>query len=436
MFRGGDQPRTFAHMDLDTFFVSVELLKNASLIGKPLMIGGQGGRGVVASCSYEARQFGIRSGMAMGIAKRLCPSAKVISGDYEAYARYSRLVADIVVGRSPLCEQSSIDEFYIDLTGMGQFWGEYKWTAELAELVTKETGLPISFGVASAKYLAKMATNQAKPRGRLLVAPGSEQRFLDPLPVRKIPFVGETLTEKLAQLGIADIAALRQVPLKVLQRMFGKMGTTLWQRARGIDNSLVVPYREEKSISTECTFQEDSTDTVALKATLQKMAEGLSHTLRKSGKLTACITVKIRYADFNTYTKQAAIPFTSKTNSLARKAQELFDRLFDRRQRIRLIGVCFSNLAYGGDQADLFDDTEERLQLDKAVDRIKNRFGPHAVMSASALGSLTRREGQRESYGNETEQPYRKPLQQDSTAREFPEWVPDAIYCEMPADGF
>lgn len=427
-----DQPRMIVHMDLDSFFVSVERLKNPQLKGVPLIIAGQGGRGVVSSCSYEARKYGVRSGMPTAQARRLCRQATIISGDHEAYSQYSDMVSKIVFERSPLCEQASIDEFFIDLTGMDKYIGGFKWTQELVAEVTRETGLPLSFGLATCKAVAKMATNEAKPNGRLWVQSGKEQEFLDPLPVRKIPYVGAVMTDRLAQLGISDIAALRQVPLKVLQRLFGKGGNMLWQRAHGKDDSLVVPYRQEKSHSTEATFQEDTTDVVAILATLQKMAEGLSHVLRRSGRLASCVTVKIRYSDFSTHTKQASIPHTSRTGVLTRKAKELFGMLYDRRLRIRLVGVCFSGLAYGGDQADLFSDTEELLSLDKAMDRIKNRFGANAVMSASALGGL----GRYESHAFKEVKVGHRPPKQDRSAREFPEWVPDASYWETTQDGF
>lgn len=389
-----NEKRAVVHLDMDTFFVSVERIRDRRLANRPLIIGGTGGRGVVASCSYETRTFGVRSGMPMKMARRLCPDATIISGDHEQYAKYSDTVTEIVAEDAPLFEKASIDEFYVDITGMDRFFGAYRWAQELGQRVTRETGLPISLGLAANKTVAKVATGEAKPRGQSHIQAGAEQPFLDPLHVRKLPMVGEKTGAFLSNLGVRQIKALREIPREVLTRILGKPGATLHQRARGIDHSPVVAYNERKSISTERTFGEDTIDLAGLRATLVGMTERLAFQLREGEKLTACITVKIRYADFNTLTRQARIPYTALDRLLSDKALELFDQLYDRRQRLRLVGVRFSHLIHGGYQIDLFQDTQKHIRLYQAIDRMKHRFGADAVLRASAMGALDQRRPQ------------------------------------------
>lgn len=385
-----NEKRAVVHLDLDTFFVSVERMRDRRLAGKPLIIGGTGGRGVVSSCSYETRKFGVRSGMPTKMAKRLCPDAISISGDFEQYSKYSDMVTEVVREESPLFEKASIDEFYVDMTGMDRFFGTYTWSKELRSRITKETGLPISFGLAANKTVAKVATGEVKPEGQGYIRRGEEQGFLDPLNVRKIPMVGEKTGQYLINLGVRKIRTLREIPREVLTRLMGKPGMTLYQRARGHDNSPVVPFNERKSISSEQTFAEDTIDLTGLRATLIGMTEKLAFSLRNDEKLSACITVKIRYADFNTVTRQARIPYTAVDHVLSDKAIELFDQLYDRRQRIRLVGVRFSHLIHGGYQINLFEDTQKQIRLYQAIDRMKHRFGAGSVMRASAMGGIRR----------------------------------------------
>ncbi|MCL4106314.1 UNVERIFIED_CONTAM: hypothetical protein GTU68_003475 [Idotea baltica] len=377
-------------------------MRDRRLAEKPLIIGGTGGRGVVSSCSYETRKFGVRSGMPIKMARRLCPGATIISGDFEQYSKYSDLVTEVVREESPLFEKASIDEFYVDLTGMERFFGTYQWATGLRHRITKETGLPISFGLAGNKTVAKVATGEAKPAGQGYIRQGEEQPFLDPLHVRKIPMVGEKTGQTLSNLGVRQVRTLRDIPREVLVRLLGKPGQTLFQRARGRDESPVVPYNERKSLSSEQTFREDTIDLVGLKATMTGMTEQLAFSLRKDQKLTACITVKIRYADFNTVTRQARIPYTAGDHVLSSKAIELFDQLYDRRQRIRLVGVRFSHLIHGGHQIHLFEDTQKQIRLYQAVDRMKHRFGAGAVMRGSSVGGLGRRPQQHDRRGPET----------------------------------
>lgn len=373
------------HMDLDSFFVSVERLKNSALVGKPVIIGGNSDRGVVASCSYEARSFGIHSAMPMKQAKQLCPNAIIIRGDSQLYSDYSKDVTTIIAESVPLYEKSSIDEFYIDLTGMEKFFGTWKLAMELKAKILKETGLPISFGVASNKTVSKVATGTAKPSGQRKVDFGDEIPFLAPLSVRKIPGVGTETYKTLRGLGIQYIKTLQEMPMELLFKTLQKPGIDLWKKAQGIDNSKVEPYQERKSIGTERTFEKDTIDVVKLRNIISAMAENLAYQLRKGDKLCACITVKVRYSDFNTHTLQAKIPYTSADHVLIGKSLELFDKLYNRRLLIRLIGVRLSDLVSGGFQMNLFEDSEEMANLYQAMDRLRNRYGNDAVKRANGL---------------------------------------------------
>ena len=373
------------HMDLDSFFVSVERLKNSTLNGKPVIIGGNSDRGVVASCSYEARAFGIHSAMPMKQAKQLCPNAIIIRGDSQLYSDYSKDVTSIIAESVPLYEKSSIDEFYIDLTGMEKFFGTWKLAMELKAKILKETGLPISFGVASNKTVSKVATGTAKPSGQRKVDFGDEIPFLAPLSVRKIPGVGTETYKTLRGLGIQYIKTLQEMPMELLFKTLQKPGIDLWKKAQGIDNRKVEPYQERKSIGTERTFEKDTIDVVKLRNIISAMSENLAYQLRKGDKLCACITVKVRYSDFNTHTLQAKIPYTSADHVLIGKSLELFDKLYNRRLLIRLIGVRLSDLVSGGFQMNLFEDSEEMANLYQAMDRLRNRYGNDAVKRANGL---------------------------------------------------
>lgn len=374
--------RAILHMDLDSFFVSVERLKNTRFVGKPLIIGGSSNRGVVASCSYETRKFGVRSAMPMRLARRLCPDAIVISGDMESYSKYSQVVTDIIQEKSPRYEKSSIDEFYLDLTGMDRFFGSYKWAQELRTTISDETGLPLSMALSVNKLVSKMGTNEVKPDNHTQVLAGKERPFIAPLSVSKIPMVGEKTAGKLFSMGVKTIRTLREIPPKMLEVEFGKNGLALWEKANAIDHSPVEMYREQKSLSTETTFHEDTTDTVFLRSTLVKLTESLAFELRDLEKLTACVTVKIRYSDFNTLTIQKQIPYSANDNTLITTAKELFDKLFERRLLVRLIGVRFSHLVQGSPQINLFEDTHEMVNLCQAMDQIRHKYGPKSVSRA------------------------------------------------------
>lgn len=378
--------RTIVHMDLDTFFVSVERLRDSSLFGKPVLIGGMSDRGVVASCSYEARTFGIHSAMPMKMARMLCPQAIVKRGDHEEYSRLSNDVTDIIKSNVPLYEKTSIDEFYIDLTGMDKFFGCYNVATELRKKITKESGLPISFAMSTNKTVSKVGTGEAKPNGQKEIPFGTEKDFLAPLSVKKIPMVGDKTYQLLRGMGIEKVRTVQEMPVELMQQVLGENGIVIWKKANGIDNSPVEPYSERKSISTETTFDKDTIDVAYLKAVLVSMTEKLAYQLRKEQKLTSCVTVKVRYSDFNTYTMQARIAYTSLDHLLIEKVKELFDKLFQKRMLIRLIGIRFSHLVQGNYQGDLFNDTVEQLQLYQALDNIRKRFGKEAVQRAVGMG--------------------------------------------------
>ncbi|MCC6726986.1 MAG: DNA polymerase IV [Saprospiraceae bacterium] len=368
-----------AHLDLDAFFASVEVLKNSALKGKPLIVGGMSDRGVVASCSYEARKFGVRSAMPVKMALRLCPDALVMRGDHDEYSRQSKIITDIIDEEAPLFEKASIDEFYLDLTGMDKYVGCWKWSQELRQKIMRETGLPMSLGLAVNKLVSKVGTGEAKPNGAKLVENGMEKAFLSPLSIRKIPSVGKETYQKLSTMGVRQVGVLAQIPPKLLEREFGKHGVSLWKKANGIDNSAIVPYHDRQSISTERTFQTDTIDLRFLKDQLTDMVSRLAFDLRSQKKLTSCVSVKIRYTDFNTYSLQRTIPYTAHDGPLLAQVKELFEKLYQRRQLVRLIGVKFSNLVHGHSQMSLFDDTQEASNLLQAMDKIRQRFGERAV---------------------------------------------------------
>jgi len=374
--------RHIAHFDLDAFFVSVECLKNSRLKGKPLLVGGAGDRGVVAACSYEARRFGIHSAMPMKMARRLCPEAIVIRGDMESYSKHSRIVTDIIQDNVPLFEKASIDEFYIDLTGMDKFFGCSLFTRELRDRVLKESGLPVSYGLASNKLISKVATNEVKPNGQIEIPFGEEKNFIAPLSVAKLPGIGKETAYKLVRRGVETIRTLSEIPIEMMETLLGKNGIDLWRKANGLDESPIIPYREQKSISTERTFETDTINLKFLHAELVRMTESIGFELRKQDKLTGCVTVKLRYSNFDTVVKQKTIDYTSADLVLLQTAQEIFDKLYDRRLLIRLLGIRFTRLVPGNYQIKLYEDTQEMINLYQSIDSIKRRYGEASLMRA------------------------------------------------------
>jgi DNA polymerase IV len=384
-----ESARHIAHFDLDAFFVSVELLKKPELKGKPLIVGGDGQRGIVAACSYEARKYGIQSAMPSLTAKRLCPHAIFLKGSYHEYSNYSRQVTEIIANAVPHYEKASIDEFYIDMTGMDKFFGISQYTKNLREKIIKDTGLPISYGLSTSKIVSKMATNEAKPNGYLEIPPGKETAFLWPLTVDKIPGVGKQTVIQLQSLGINTIEQLANTPFDQLEYSFGKWGKRMWEKAHGIDHNPVEQYSEQKSISHENTFHEDGNDVNFLHKELVRLCEETAFELREEKKLTGCVTVKIRYHDFETVSRQEVIDYTALDDVLIAKVKSLFNKLYRKGHKVRLLGVRFSHLIPFNIQINLFDQSEEKLQLYKAVDKIKNQFGYDVITKGSNTSKKT-----------------------------------------------
>ncbi|MDP9230219.1 MAG: DNA polymerase IV [Bacteroidota bacterium] len=383
--------RHIAHFDLDSFFVSVEILNNPALKNKPVLVGGSE-RGVVVACSYEARKYGIHSAMPMKTAMRLCPHAIVVGGSRGEYSRYSRWVTDIIASKVPLFEKASIDEFYIDLTGMDKFFGVRQYTRELREQIIKETGLPISCGLSTSKLVSKIATNEAKPNGYLEIAAGKETEFLWPLGIEKIPGVGKQTEIQLKNFGIHTIEQIAGTKPDILEKEFGKWGLVLWYKAHGIDTGIVETYYEQKSVSRENTFDKDSTDLNFLNSELVRLTEKTAYDLREEEKLTGCVTVKIRYKDFETTSRQEVIDYTALDDLLIEKVKNLFTRLYKKGQAVRLIGVRFSHLIPFTMQMSLFDNSEEKLQLYQAIDNIKNQFGTSSITKAVTIPPFPKEE--------------------------------------------
>lgn len=377
--------RQILHFDLDTFFVSVERLLNSKLANKPVLVGGLGDRGVVASCSYEARRYGIYSGMSMKIARRLCPEAAIVKGDSGKYSKYSGIVTKIIRERVPLMEKASVDEFYIDMTGMDSVFGTEKYSNELRDRIIKETGLPISMALAQNKTVSKVATGEAKPNGRMLVENGREKDFLAPLSVRKLPMVGNETFQVLSELGIKTILTMQQMPVSAMEKVFGKNGEKLWLKAQGVDTTPIIPYYERKSISAERTFNQDTIDITKLETTLRAMALDLAHQLREGNKLTARIGVKIRYSDMNTYSKQRKIPYTSQDHIIEQLVLELFRQLFDRRQLIRLVGMTCDDLVGGGHQINMLEDSVQIIQLYQEMDYLRKKYSDSRIVTRASI---------------------------------------------------
>ena len=382
--------RTIIHFDLDTFFVSCERRMDSRLIGKPVIVGGTGDRGVVTAASYEARTYGVYSATPMKLARQLCPDAIYIRGNGGTYAKMSKEVTQILQEELPVLEKASVDEFYGDLTGMDKFFGCYKYSKELRQRVMRETGLPISFGMSPNKTVSKVATGEAKPDSEMKIDPGYEKQFLAPLSIRKIPSVGQKTFVQFCNLGVRNVHLVQKMPVEMMEAVFGKNGRIIWERCNGIDNSPIIEYHERKSISSERTYGQDTTDIVKLRTTITAMAENLAFQLRRGNKLTSVVTVKVRYSDFQTYSKQLRVPYTAADHILIPKAMELFDKLHNRRMLIRLVGVRFGGLTEGHYQIDLFENTNKTVNLYKAMDLLRDKYGDHSIRRANTLGDGSR----------------------------------------------
>lgn len=373
------------HVDLDSFFVSVERRIDPYLIGRPMLIGGVTDRGVVASCSYEARRFGVRSAMPIKLAKQLCPDAITIRGNTATYTKLSDEIAEIIEEEVPIYERTSVDEFYFDFSGLDKFHSIDKLLKEIRRAIVRETGLPISFGYSVTKTVSKIATGLAKPNNYYRVEQGSEKSFISGFSVKKIPLVGDKVYQTLNNMGIRRIKTVQDSDPRQLVEILGKNGMLLWKKANVLDDHPVVRYNKQKSVSTERTFDKDTIDFRKVRGILIAMTENLAYQLRAGNKLTSCITIKIRYADFNTYSSQKRISYTSADHILIPLATELFDNLYNRRLRIRLIGVRFSHLVGGGFQINLFDDADRIINLHKAMDHIRHRYGDRSVIRAAGM---------------------------------------------------
>ena len=379
------QQKYIAHFDLDSFFVSVEIKNNPALKGKPVIVGGSRERGVVSAASYEARKFGVHSAMPMVKALQLCPAAILVRGTYADYSRYSKEVTDIIAAKAPLFQKASIDEFFLDLTGMDTFFDVFGWTIRLRQEIIEKTGLPISFGLASNKLVAKIATDEAKPNGYLFVQPGFEKDFLSALPVNKIPGVGKQTFLQLQSLGIQYIRDILLFTPQDLEEKLGKFGADLWLKAQGIYEGEVNNEHEAKSISTEHTFEEATADREFLLSEIARMTEKVAYELRKEEKLAGCIAVKMRYSNFETVSRQTAISSTFLDDELIPVATQLFQRLYNQERLVRLIGVRLSDLSAKAMQGNLFNDTEKKNNLYKAIDSVKNKYGNPSLQKGRSL---------------------------------------------------
>jgi DNA polymerase-4 len=377
--------RQIAHFDLDAFFVSVERLKDPYLINKPLIVGGHSDRGVVAACSYETRNFGVHSAMPMKQALKLCPVALVIKGDMASYSKYSRIVTEMIENALPIVEKASIDEFYADMTGMKKYFEPFQYLIDLKQKITKDVGLPISFALASNKMISKIATNEAKPNGEIHILNGTEKAFLAPMKIEKIPMVGESTTNVLHKEGIYTIGQLADASIIRLEKILGKNGTGLWYKANGINASVVEPYGEQKSISSENTFEIDTKNKIFLEQEIARLTEKIAYELREEGKLTGCVAIKIRYENFDTLSRQITIAYTSSDHLLIAIAKRLFNELHDNNRSVRLVGVRFSHLIETQLQLSLFESITDRPQLYKAIDSLKQKFGLDSVQRAVSL---------------------------------------------------
>ena len=387
-----DNKRFVAHLDLDTFFVSVERLKNSKFIGKPLIVGGMSDRAVVSACSYETRKFGVHSAMPMKLALRLCPHAIVVRGDMDSYSYYSRVVTDVVRETVPVMEKASVDEFYVVLTGVDRFFGCSQFMVDLKGKIQKESGLPISYALASNKLISKVATDDAKPDGRKEILHGLEKDYLAPLKIQRMPGIGDKTSMLLLQMGVKTIKILSEIPVPMMHNLLGKNGIDLSRKANGIDPSPIIPYSEQKSIGTEETFVQDTINMQFLNSELIRMTERLTFQLRKQERLTGCVTVKLRYANFDTVSKQMVISYTASDTVLLKKVKELFAKLYDRRMLVRLIGVRFSHLVQGSQQINLFEDTEEAVRLYQAMDAMRARYGDEAIKRAISLKEINKKD--------------------------------------------
>ena len=378
------------HVDMDAFFVSVELLTRPELRGKPVVVGGRPDqRGVVSAASYEARKYGIHSAMPLRTAGRLCPHAVFLDGHHEKYGAWSDRVASILARFSPIVEMVSIDEAYLDLAGTERICGPpFAAANKLLRTITKETQLPCSGGLATTRLVAKVASDQGKPRGLVWVAPGMEARFLAPLPIRKIPGIGEVTERALRALAIETVEHLASHSQEKLESIFGQWGTALFRKARGGDAYEFLIDAEPKSISHNHTFGEDTSDVAEMESMLSHLSQKACKRLREAGLSSRTLTLTIRYAGFQTYTRSKTVPHPARLDAdVFAVFLELFREHRDPKRKVRLLGVALSALSHGAEQLDLLQaDRRDKLKkLTEATDRLRDKFGFGSVQFGGSL---------------------------------------------------
>lgn len=380
-------PSLVHHVDMDTFFVSVERLMDPKLHNRPVIVGGSPfQRGVVAGCSREARLYGIHSAMPLRQAYQLCPQAVFLHPHFTHYAQYSERIAEIFIDAAPLVEKASIDEFYLDVSGCERAFRKnlFDWGKEMKRLIMGELGLPLTFGLAANKLVAKVATNVAKSIGDLFVHPGTEAGFLAPQRIRLLPGVGKVMEPELHAMGIRLIGDIARIPERMFVHIYGKHGKSLHEHSRGIDHTPVVPYRKQKSCGAEHTFDEDTLNIPEMLATLQHLAMRVGRDLRRHAFLTDTITLKLRYADFVTQSKTLRCEYTNHDMAIYTIAEKLFRQLWTRRVRVRLLGISTTNFIEDVAQMYLFaDEHKKQERLYDAIDVIQQKFGRDAITFAA-----------------------------------------------------
>jgi len=377
--------RAIVHMDLHDYYIECERLSNSSLVGLPLIIGGATNRGSVAACSREAASYGVRIAMPTSYALKLCPNATLLKGDYGSYSNKSMELTEIIKQHAPVVEKSSIHSFYLDITGMDRFFGCYDWTKKLSGNILKESGLNPSWALSVNKTVSKIGTFGISPTHPQNINLENVRPFLNPLPIQRLPNIGETTFQLLSRIGIRHIGKVSEMPPTVLQKMLGKRGKTIWERANGIDREPVEPYSEKKEIYMEHDFEMDCIDIKAIRGRLMAMVEQLAFRLRQDNLVTSKIIIKVKYNNLDTETKQSSIGYTSLDHIIKNEVQLLFSKLYHRRMRLVKVGVRFSDIVQGAHQINLFEDTGEMLSLYNALDTIRNKYGANAIGSSSAF---------------------------------------------------
>ena len=376
--------RAIVYMDMQNFFIECERLFDSSLKNIPLIIGGGRDRGTVVACSREAYDFGVRTSMPTSFAFKLCPQAKLLKGDHENYFRKSQEISEIIKDRAPVYERASLQSFYLDISGMDRFFGCFGWTKELSQNVLEHSGLNPSWALSVNKTVSKIGAVGTYPARPMNIGSNDVKPFLNPLPIQRLPQIGDTTFQLFSRIGIRSIGKIAEMPPLVVQKMVGTRGRTIWQRANGIDRDPVEPFSEKKEISEEYDFEKDSIDLREISGTLMGIVERSAFKLRAGGLLTSKVIVKVKYNNLDTETKQVRIAYTSLDHILKKEVLTLFTKLYHRRMRLVRVGIRFSNLVSGSHQIDLFEDTREQLSLYAAMDKIRNRYGIKAVGTSCA----------------------------------------------------